>query len=61
MDLVYPLCRSLTQNTTKPVLGFLRRISSIVGLSKKCYKEAKEDKACFGERQFRGRMGKLLY
>src|SRR5699024_12037377 len=32
-----------------------------VGLSMKCYRKGKEFKTCLGERQLRGRIGKLLY
>ena len=32
----------------------------VVGLSKMCYTLGKENKTCLGERQARGRMGKLL-
>src|SRR5699024_10828134 len=31
------------------------------GLSMKCYRKGKEFKTCLGERQLRGRIGKLLY
>ena len=33
---------------------------SLVGLSMMCYTKEKAHKTCFGERQARGRMGKLL-
>ena len=32
-----------------------------VGLSMMSYKDEKESKTCFGERQARGRIGKALY
>lgn len=39
----------------------LQRKPATVGFSMKCYKDGKESKACFGERQDRGRIGKELY
>lgn len=35
--------------------------AGFVGLSMMSYKEEKESKTCFGERQARGRIGKALY
>ena len=38
-----------------------KRKKADVGLSMKCYRKGKEFKTCLGERQLRGRIGKLLY
>ena len=37
-----------------------RKDSEIVGLSMMCYTLGKANKTCLGERQLRGRIGKLL-
>ena len=58
------------QSTRTILYQILDRFSSItftgfcihcVGLSMMCYRFGKEKRTCFGERQLRGLIGKLLY
>ena len=55
------MSKKIVQLNEEVIKGQLKElVRGSVGLSKMCYTLGKANKTCLGERQERGRMGKLL-